>query len=88
MAWAPNRGISRVEVRDDGGDWAAAELGRVASDDTWAQWHRAWPATPGDHVIEVRATDGDGTTQTEERTEVAPDGASGWHSRSVRVARG
>jgi DMSO/TMAO reductase YedYZ molybdopterin-dependent catalytic subunit len=87
VAWAPNRGISRVEVRVDGGDWAAAELGRVASDDTWVQWHRAWPATPGDHVIEVRATDGDGTTQTEERTEVAPDGASGWHSRSVRVAQ-
>ena len=36
-----------------------------------------WDATEGDHEIEVRATDGDGETQTEERTRVDPNGASG-----------
>ena len=39
---------------------------------------------PGQHQIRVRATDGDGETQTEERTPVAPDGATGWHT--IRVS--
>jgi DMSO/TMAO reductase YedYZ molybdopterin-dependent catalytic subunit len=86
VAWAPNRGISRVEVRIDGGRWVEADLGRVASDDTWVQWHVGWEAEPGDHEIEVRATDGDGETQGEERVAPIPDGAEGWHSRTVRVA--
>ena len=33
----------------------------------------------------VRATDGDGVTQTEERTRVDPDGATGWHSVVMTV---
>lgn len=86
VAWAPNRGISRVEVRIDRGRWIEADLGRVASDDTWVQWHVGWEADPGDHEIEVRATDGEGETQGEERVAPIPDGAEGWHSRTVRVA--
>ena len=50
------------------------------------QWSLDWDAAPGDHTIEVRATDAAGRTQTEQRTPVAPDGATGWHTISVHVA--
>jgi DMSO/TMAO reductase YedYZ molybdopterin-dependent catalytic subunit len=86
VAWAPSRGISRVEVRVDEGEWMEADLARVASEDTWVQWHVAWEAEPGDHEIQVRATDGDGEIQGEDRVAPIPDGAEGWHTRTVRVA--
>ena len=90
VAWAPTRGIAKVEVRIDVGDttgeWMEAELGRVASDDTWVQWHLVWDADPGDHTIVVRATDGDGMTQGEDEVAPIPDGAEGWHTRPVVVA--
>jgi DMSO/TMAO reductase YedYZ molybdopterin-dependent catalytic subunit len=38
IAWAIHRGVSRVQVRVDGGEWTEAELGGVPSNDTWAQW--------------------------------------------------
>jgi hypothetical protein len=37
------------------------------------------------HHIEVRATDGTGEVQTDQRTPPAPDGARGWHSVDVTV---
>lgn len=85
MAWAPTIGIEAVEVRVDDGPWTEARLGEEYVDTTWRQWVWEWDATPGRHRLEVRATDADGVTQTEQRTEVAPDGASGWHSVSVEV---
>ncbi|MCB0970012.1 MAG: sulfite oxidase [Acidimicrobiales bacterium] len=86
VAWAPTRGIERVEVRVDDGPWAEADLGPVASDDTWVQWWWAWDATPGDHQLAVRATDGDGEVQTAARARPDPDGATGHHTISVSVA--
>ena len=86
VAWAPSRGVSRVEVRVDEGEWMEADLGGVASDDTWVQWHLAWDAEPGDHEIEVRATDGDGEIQSGSYAAPIPDGAEGWHSHTVKVA--
>ncbi len=85
VAWAPIRGISRVEVRIDDGHWADAELGDEYEATTWRQWRTEWTPRPGEHRIQVRATDGDGVTQTEQRTAVAPDGASGWHTIEVRA---
>ncbi|MGP9745635.1 molybdopterin-dependent oxidoreductase [Brachybacterium sp. AOP29-B2-41] len=80
-AWAQQRGIAAVEVRIDDGDWRAAELGAEVSEDTWVQWSLRWEdASPGDHSIMVRATDGEGEVQTEERANPAPDGSSGWHT--------
>ena len=64
---------------------AAVPLGDVASDNTWVQWVYEWDAAPGDHVLTVRATDGDGQTQTSETQPPIPDGATGRHSRRVRV---
>ncbi|MCU0272369.1 MAG: molybdopterin-dependent oxidoreductase, partial [Acidimicrobiales bacterium] len=86
VAWSPSIGIAEVEVQVDGGPWERATLGPVAGEDTWVQWHLAWDATPGDHELRVRATDAAGTTQTGEIAEPAPDGATGWHTRRVRVS--
>ncbi|MDX1448070.1 MAG: sulfite oxidase [Acidimicrobiia bacterium] len=85
VAWAQTRGISRVEVRIDDGPWQDAELAEELNDVTWRQWRLAWDATPGRHQITVRATDGTGSVQTEERARPIPDGATGWHSIVVLV---
>jgi DMSO/TMAO reductase YedYZ molybdopterin-dependent catalytic subunit len=85
IAWAPDRGITRVEVAVDG-TWQEARLSAPISDATWVQWVYDWNATPGQHILQVRATDGAGETQTELRSRPAPDGARGWHTVSVEVA--
>ncbi|MFD9333104.1 molybdopterin-dependent oxidoreductase [Streptomyces sp. NPDC060028] len=87
VAWAQHRGISRVEVRVDGGPWREARLGDADGDDTWRQWVWQWEATPGRHTLEVRATDRGGAVQTGERAGTVPDGATGWHSVPVHVNR-
>lgn len=86
VAWAPDRGISAVEVRIDEGEWQHAELSEPLAPAAWVQWKLAWDATPGSHTIEVRATDGEDEVQTEERTSPAPDGARGHHTVRVTVA--
>jgi DMSO/TMAO reductase YedYZ molybdopterin-dependent catalytic subunit len=86
VAWAQHRGISKVEVRVDGGDWHAATLGAVPSVDTWRQWSWSWDATPGQHELSVRATDNAGATQTAEVAPPDPDGATGWHTIVVDVS--
>lgn len=85
IAWAPTRGISKVEVQVDDGEWRAAKLGDVLSANTWVQWAIDWNAETGQHLVRVRATDGTGQTQTSDVTEPAPDGATGWHTRSITV---
>ncbi|MEO5940687.1 MAG: molybdopterin-dependent oxidoreductase, partial [Candidatus Limnocylindrales bacterium] len=88
VAWAPDRGIAKVEVAIDGA-WQDATLSTPISDTTWVQWLVAWDAAsaaPGTHTIEVRATDGDGLVQTTDVTPPAPDGARGHHA--IRVAVG
>lgn len=85
VAWAQRRGISRVEIRIDDGPWQDADLAVQDTVDTWRQWSFPWKATPGGHTVTVRATDGAGAVQTEERTRTVPDGASGWHSVFVTV---
>ena len=85
VAWAPDRGVAGVEVRVDDGPWQPARMSRPISDATWVQWAFSWDAPAGRHRLEVRATDGDGDTQTEERTDVAPDGARGHHRIGVNV---
>jgi DMSO/TMAO reductase YedYZ molybdopterin-dependent catalytic subunit len=79
IAWAQRVGIGAVEVRIDGGPWLEATLAEEDTIDTWRQWVYPWEAPPGDHSIEVRATNADGETQIEERTEPFPDGATGYH---------
>jgi hypothetical protein len=85
VAWAQTKGIDKVEVRIDDGDWAEAELGEVPGADTWRQWRFRWDAEPGSHRITVRATDGTGELQTDERAEPFPNGASGWQTLFATV---
>ncbi len=86
VAWAIHRGIEAVEVRIDDGPWQEAQLAAVPGNDTWRQWLYPWEATSGRHTITARATDGSGETQTDQRAEPIPDGASGWHSVVVIVS--
>ena len=86
VAWAQHTGVAKVEVRIDSGKWEEARLGADVSDDAWRQWVLDWSAPAGDHTIEVRATDKSGYVQTAALADVAPDGATGHHTISVRVA--
>jgi DMSO/TMAO reductase YedYZ molybdopterin-dependent catalytic subunit len=84
-AWAQTRGITKVEIQIDNGDWTETVLSTEASTITWRQWSYEWDAAPGPHYIKVRATDGTGQVQTDQRADPVPDGASGWQSVMVTV---
>jgi DMSO/TMAO reductase YedYZ molybdopterin-dependent catalytic subunit len=85
VAWGPDRGISRVEVRLDDGPWQDATLSDPLGTSTWVQWVTELDLPEGRHVIEVRCYDGDGQRQLPGPRPVMPDGAEGWHRRSVRA---
>jgi hypothetical protein len=85
VAWAQHRGIERVEVRVDDGPWQDARIGEMPTIDSWVQWVHTVDFPPGEHVLQVRATDATGQRQTETRTEPFPDGATGWHTVRVEV---
>jgi DMSO/TMAO reductase YedYZ molybdopterin-dependent catalytic subunit len=86
VAWAPTRGISKVEVAVDGASWTQAELSVPLADTTWIQWRTSLAVPSGGHTISVRATDGTGALQEVGPTRPAPDGARGWHTISVAAA--
>jgi len=86
VAWAQTRGISRVQVRVDDGEWTNAHLPQELSIDTWRQWYLEHDFTPGAHTIAVRATDGTGRTQTGNVRPPRPDGATGYHTIQVVAA--
>ncbi|MCW2830830.1 MAG: oxidoreductase [Aeromicrobium sp.] len=86
VAWAQHVGIEKVEVRvDESSDWREAKLAQAPGVDTWVQWTLDWPAERGQHSVQVRATDRTGATQTEERADVLPDGATGYHTIAIEV---
>jgi len=87
VAWAQQRGVDSVEIRVDDGAWETAKLADSGGIDTWRQWSWNWPSpSSGNHTLAVRATDGDGVTQPQDRAEPFPNGSSGWHSVVVTVA--
>ncbi|ADB29263.1 oxidoreductase molybdopterin binding protein [Kribbella flavida DSM 17836] len=85
VAWDQHVGVSRVEVRVDGGAWQEATLAADPSTDTWRQWHWSWNATRGNHVLQVRAFDAQGNPQVEAQAPPAPNGSTGLHSVDVNV---
>jgi DMSO/TMAO reductase YedYZ molybdopterin-dependent catalytic subunit len=85
VAWAQHRGIEAVEVSVDG-IWYDAKLAVQDTIDTWRQWYYVWDATPGPHVLQVRATDQTGHTQTAVVHRTEPNGATGYHTIQVTVA--
>ncbi len=78
IAWAGARGISKVEIQIDAGSWNAAELRNPPlSPLTWVQWRYFWKATPGNHMVSVRAYDGQGVLQVTDSNQTYPNGATG-----------
>jgi DMSO/TMAO reductase YedYZ molybdopterin-dependent catalytic subunit len=80
MAHAGARGVSKVEVRVDGGEWVEAQLRAPLSETTWVIWRYDWPFEAGEHVFEVRCAEADGTPQIEQFSDARPSGTTGIHS--------
>jgi hypothetical protein len=86
IAWAGDRGIKKVELQVDDGNWVETVLRTPPlSPLTWIQWRFDWQPEPGKHTFTVRATDGEGSLQIVEESGVRPDGATGYHSVDVRI---
>ncbi len=85
IAFAGDRGISRVEYSLDGGrTWRPARLKAPLSPYTWVFWLDEWtPAQSDRYTLLVRAYDGQ--VQTAEVRDPFPDGASGYHQVVLRV---
>jgi hypothetical protein len=77
IAHAGARGISKVEVRVDDGDWTEAKLRSPLSQTTWVIWRYDWPFEAGKHTFAVRCYEGDGTTQITDTHAPHPSGATG-----------
>ncbi len=88
VAFAGDRGISRVQLSTDGGTtWTDATLKSPLSPYTWRLWRLDWdPPGPGTYRLVVRAFDGSGRPQLEGRVDPYPSGAAGLDSLSIRVA--
>jgi DMSO/TMAO reductase YedYZ molybdopterin-dependent catalytic subunit len=85
VAWAPDRGVTGVELKVDDADWAPAGISAPISKATWVQWLFDWDAPSGGHVLEVRAIDGTGDVQTDQHSDPPPDGARGHHTIRVNI---
>jgi hypothetical protein len=86
VAFAGDRGISKVEVSTDGGrSWNPAELRSALGPYTWRQFlYRFSPrSSSGTETILVRATDGTGAVQSPVEAQPYPSGSSGYDSVSV-----
>lgn len=89
IAFAGDRGIERVEVSYDRGmTWQPAQVKEALSPYTWVLWAtERTDLFPSDGTITVRAVDKTGAVQTAEHAYPLPDGASGYHTISVRWRR-
>jgi DMSO/TMAO reductase YedYZ molybdopterin-dependent catalytic subunit len=86
VAFAGDRGISKVEVSvDKGSTWKEADLESELSAFTWRRWRLPLPAGPGTVSALVRATDGAGNLQPTVVADTYPSGASGLQEISFDV---
>lgn len=74
IAHAGARGVSKVEVRVDEGEWRPAELREPLSGATWIIWRSEVAVERGDHSLTVRCLEGDGTPQ-----------ADGFHTKRITL---
>jgi DMSO/TMAO reductase YedYZ molybdopterin-dependent catalytic subunit len=88
IAFAGDRGISKVEVSTDGGNtWQTASIKDPLSSNSWVLWALNWiPQNKGKYNIVVRATDKAGNIQTAEIRDNYPNGSTGYHSVEETVA--
>jgi DMSO/TMAO reductase YedYZ molybdopterin-dependent catalytic subunit len=80
IAYSGARGISKVEIQVDEGEWQQAQLREPLSETTWVIWRFEWPYQEGRHTFSVRCYEGDGTPQILEKSRLRPRGATGMHS--------
>ena len=87
VAFAGDRGISKVEVSLDGGKtWEEATLKPPASNLSWALWAYEWtPPSTGQYVVYARATDGKNQLQTADVSYSFPSGATGYVMSTLTV---
>ena len=85
IAFAGARGVSKVEVRVDGGPWQEAQLRAPLSETTWVVWRFDWPFEAGGHELLVRCAEGDGTPQIEKSRGNRPSGATGIHRKFAKL---
>lgn len=76
VAYAGDRGIQRVQVRVDGGDWFEAQIEPPLSAYSWTRWVAEIPAQAA-RTIEARAQDGGGAWQSTVEGPLFPDGVKG-----------
>lgn len=88
VAFAGDRGISRVEVSTDGGSmYAPATLSPPLSGRTWVLWTFSWtPTAGGSYRIVAKAVDVDGVPQEVSSSPPFPDGAAGYDSIALLVS--
>jgi DMSO/TMAO reductase YedYZ molybdopterin-dependent catalytic subunit len=85
IAHAGVRGISKVELRVDNGEWMSTELRTPLSRQTWVVWRYDWPMQRGKHTFTVRCFEADGTPQIAREAPPDPSGATGLDTRSVML---
>ncbi|HEY63908.1 MAG TPA: molybdopterin-dependent oxidoreductase [Caldilineae bacterium] len=91
-AFAGRSGVAKVEVSVDQGEtWHEATLIRVRDPAlqpyVWTLWYWDWGRPrKGRVVIQARATDGNGVTQSASSGDVFPDGTNAIHRVAVTVA--
>ena len=87
VAFAGDRGISKVEVStDQGRTWQAAQVKPGLSPNTWQLWRADINVDSSVHDVRVRATDGQGTPQIREEAPPFPSGATGYHDVAIAVS--
>ena len=89
VAFAGTRGVNKVEYSTDGGkSWMAADFKTPLSQLTWVLWSAAWtPGGEGSYELRVRATDGSGSPQDPKDSPSYPNGAAGYHTIRINVAK-
>ncbi|HLP73208.1 MAG TPA: molybdopterin-dependent oxidoreductase [Bacteroidales bacterium] len=84
IAHAGARGISKVEVKVDYGEWQGTSLRAPLSDLTWVIWRFDLPFLEGRHTLTVRCFDGAGTPQIVTPASPHPSGASGLYTKKIK----
>jgi DMSO/TMAO reductase YedYZ molybdopterin-dependent catalytic subunit len=85
VAFAGDRGVSRVELSVDGGEtWQDAKIDYSGTRLTWVLWSYDWrPPAPGAYQLAVRATDRDGAVQRFEKERGPFSGVTGLHKIKI-----
>jgi len=84
VAFAGDRGISRVEVSLDGGrTWDDADVEAALSPLTWRRWRYALPTSSATGTVTVRGIDGLGEVQIQRVAAPHPGGASGYDAVTI-----